>query len=132
VCICWCDKYFYGHWIVLTRCVLTPNHAEFGRLITALQSRIGDSLDAEYLARELASGVIWRQVRAASQALGGVTVVCKGAEDVISAGDDVYILNEQGSPRRCGGQGDILSGSLAVALTWALKVLVVWVHISRS
>lgn len=31
-------------------------------------------------------------------------------------------LSEEGSPRRCGGQGDILSGTLAVALHWATMV----------
>jgi ATP-dependent NAD(P)H-hydrate dehydratase len=101
---------------------LTPNHSEFGRLLTALESRADEIEDAAYLAVEFSSGVIWRQVRAVSRALGGVTVVLKGVEDIISSGEDVYILREPGSPRRCGGQGDILSGSLAVALTWALKV----------
>lgn len=35
----------------------------------------------------------------------GVTVLRKGQEDMVSCGGDVYTLvNELGSPRRCGGQ----------------------------
>ena len=30
-------------------------------------------------------------------------------------------MTNEGSPRRCGGQGDILSGSLATFLFWFLK-----------
>lgn len=45
-----------------------------------------------------------------------------GAYDMISCGEDVLILDEVGSPRRCGGQGDVLAGSLGVAMYWAIKV----------
>lgn len=46
----------------------------------------------------------------------------KGEYDIISNGDVVYKLGVRGSPRRCGGQGDILAGCLGVALHWALMV----------
>ncbi|KAM7111370.1 ATP-dependent (S)-NAD(P)H-hydrate dehydratase isoform 3-T3 [Molossus nigricans] len=55
-----------------------------------------------------------------SQALGNVTVVQKGEQDVISDGKQVLECNLQGSNRRCGGQGDLLSGSLGVMVHWAL------------
>lgn len=63
------------------------------------------------------------KTRALSLALGGVTVLRKGASDIISSGEHVYELHEQGSLRRCGGQGDILAGSLATAFYWADRML---------
>ncbi len=36
--------------------------------------------------------------------------------------DVVYEVQAKGSPRRCGGLGDILSGTTAAALHWALDV----------
>jgi hypothetical protein len=39
--------------------------------------------------------------------------------------DVVYVVQAKGSPRRCGGLGDILSGTTAAALHWALEVSVV-------
>lgn len=88
-------------------------------------------------------------VQRLSQALGNVTVVQKGEQDVMSDGQEgrvrlrtgsgvslsclssadphpctplstVLVCNQEGSARRCGGQGDILSGSLGVLLHWAL------------
>ncbi|XP_054430376.1 ATP-dependent (S)-NAD(P)H-hydrate dehydratase isoform X5 [Pteronotus mesoamericanus] len=56
-----------------------------------------------------------------SQALGNVTVVQKGEQDVISDGKQVLECSLQGSNRRCGGQGDLLSGSLGVLVHWALR-----------
>lgn len=41
---------------------------------------------------------------------------------MVSCGEDVLIIDEVGSPRRCGGQGDILAGSLGAAMYWAIKV----------
>ena len=62
-----------------------------------------------------------RQVRALSIALGGVAVLKKGAVDVLSVGEEVLLIHARGSPRRCGGQGDILAGCLGVALSWATQ-----------
>jgi hypothetical protein len=36
--------------------------------------------------------------------------------------DVVYVVQAKGAPRRCGGLGDILSGTTATALHWALQV----------
>ncbi|XP_038673887.1 ATP-dependent (S)-NAD(P)H-hydrate dehydratase [Scyliorhinus canicula] len=55
-----------------------------------------------------------------SQALGNVTIVQKGQKDLISDGTTVLVCTQQGSGRRCGGQGDLLSGSLGVLTHWAL------------
>ncbi|GAB2215788.1 hypothetical protein Droror1_Dr00020189 [Drosera rotundifolia] len=53
--------------------------------------------------------------------IGGITVLRKGKSDYISDGETVCSVSIFGSSRRCGGQGDILSGSIAVFLSWARK-----------
>ncbi|KAL9257107.1 ATP-dependent (S)-NAD(P)H-hydrate dehydratase-like protein [Drosera capensis] len=53
--------------------------------------------------------------------IGSITVLRKGKSDYISDGETVCSVSIFGSPRRCGGQGDILSGSIAVFLSWARK-----------
>jgi hydroxyethylthiazole kinase-like uncharacterized protein yjeF len=40
----------------------------------------------------------------------GVTIVQKGAVDLISNGRETWFVAVGGSPRRCGGQGDLLAG----------------------
>lgn len=53
-----------------------------------------------------------------------VTVLKKGAADIIYSGADKLNTTldvEGGSGRRCGGQGDVLSGSTAVFYWWALR-----------
>ncbi|KAL2530471.1 ATP-dependent (S)-NAD(P)H-hydrate dehydratase [Forsythia ovata] len=60
-----------------------------------------------------------QQLLSLAKGLGGVTILRKGESDYISNGEEVSAVNMFGSPRRCGGQGDILSGSVAVFLSWA-------------
>ncbi|XP_010809295.1 ATP-dependent (S)-NAD(P)H-hydrate dehydratase isoform X3 [Bos indicus x Bos taurus] len=91
------------------KAVLTPNHVEFGRLSEAV---LGVPLDG---------GDRHGAVLRLSQALGNVTVVQKGEQDVISDGEQVLECSQEGSGRRCGGQGDLLSGSLGVLAHWALR-----------
>ncbi|VDL33803.1 unnamed protein product [Hymenolepis diminuta] len=50
--------------------------------------------------------------------LEGVTIIRKGPSDIISDGDQLIIYDSEGSPRRCGGQGDLLSGAAAVFNFW--------------
>ncbi|XP_045444746.1 ATP-dependent (S)-NAD(P)H-hydrate dehydratase isoform X6 [Pipistrellus kuhlii] len=90
------------------KAVLTPNHVEFLRLLEAVLTDPVDSSDRRGAGLRL------------SQALGNVTVVQKGEQDVISDGEQVLECNLQGSNRRCGGQGDLLSGFLGVMVQWAL------------
>ncbi|CAK6442732.1 unnamed protein product [Pipistrellus nathusii] len=90
------------------KAVLTPNHVEFLRLSEAVLTDPVDSSDRRGAGLRL------------SQALGNVTVVQKGEQDVISDGEQVLECNLQGSNRRCGGQGDLLSGFLGVMVQWAL------------
>lgn len=49
--------------------------------------------------------------------LGGVTIVRKGAEDIVSDGSFSDAVEGGGSLRRAGGQGDLLAGTLYL-LSW--------------
>ncbi|XP_056411728.1 ATP-dependent (S)-NAD(P)H-hydrate dehydratase isoform X5 [Hyla sarda] len=89
------------------RAVLTPNFMEFSRLYEAVLTEPVDSSDQH--------GSVLRL----SQAMGNITIVQKGEWDLISDGDKVLVCNHEGSSRRCGGQGDILAGSLGVLAHWA-------------
>lgn len=53
----------------------------------------------------------------------GVVVLEKGSQDkiYIPQTNEVHIMPKGGSGRRCGGQGDLLSGSLATFFYWALQ-----------
>jgi ATP-dependent NAD(P)H-hydrate dehydratase len=53
-------------------------------------------------------------------ALGHVTILHKGAIDVISDGRTTVASVTQGSPRRCGGQGDILAGTAGLFAAYAV------------
>jgi ATP-dependent NAD(P)H-hydrate dehydratase len=107
------------------RAVLTPNVMEFKRLSEAL------SIDPDAPADKKAGLV--------SKALGGVTIVQKGAKDIIAVdttgnaadpkkskvqGGEKEAIKEQieidtkGGYKRCGGQGDVLSGVVGTILAW--------------
>ncbi|KAL0388648.1 UNVERIFIED_CONTAM: ATP-dependent (S)-NAD(P)H-hydrate dehydratase [Sesamum radiatum] len=87
--------------------VLTPNVNEYKRLVQkVLQCEVNDQDGTQQLL-SLAKGI------------GGVTILRKGGSDFISNGETVSAVSTFGSPRRCGGQGDILSGSVAVFISWA-------------
>ncbi|MCD7468842.1 hypothetical protein HAX54_007350 [Datura stramonium] len=87
--------------------VLTPNVNEYKRLVQkVLNSEVNDQNGTDQLL-SLAKGI------------GGVTILRKGKSDFVSDGKTACAVSIYGSPRRCGGQGDILSGSVAVFLSWA-------------
>ncbi|XP_061482609.1 ATP-dependent (S)-NAD(P)H-hydrate dehydratase isoform X1 [Rhineura floridana] len=89
------------------RAILTPNAMEFSRLYEAMLRDPVDSSDHH--------GCLLRL----SQVLGNLTIVQKGERDLISDGEKVLVCSHEGSSRRCGGQGDLLSGSLGVLAHWA-------------
>mmetsp|Transcript_24480 Transcript_24480/g.26768 ORF Transcript_24480/g.26768 Transcript_24480/m.26768 type:complete len:301 (-) Transcript_24480:13-915(-) len=108
-----------------SRCIITPNKMEFDRLSEAVRNQLRNhevaSPTIETILQELSVENEAVKTRALSLALGGVTVYRKGEVDLITSGNDVYAITERGSPRRCGGQGDILAGTLATAYYWAFK-----------
>ncbi|KAL2919401.1 hypothetical protein HK105_201045 [Polyrhizophydium stewartii] len=84
--------------------VITPNYNEFRRLCETFG--IDYEGDLDMLARRM------------SRQLGNVTVLHKGEADVVALGDRMMLCTRQGSPRRCGGQGDVLAGVLGTFLAW--------------
>ncbi|RWS15148.1 ATP-dependent (S)-NAD(P)H-hydrate dehydratase-like protein [Dinothrombium tinctorium] len=100
--ICKCPDIVRGY----SKAILTPNAAEFDRLYATVYSG-----EQHKNAQESVSELC--------KTLGGITIVRKGREDTISDGNVTAICNEQGSPRRCGGQGDLLSGFLATFAHWS-------------
>ena len=49
-----------------------------------------------------------------ARALGGLTILRKGYVDVITDGTDSILSGSFGAPRRCGGQGDLLAGTVKI------------------
>ncbi|PLW08571.1 hypothetical protein PCANC_00380 [Puccinia coronata f. sp. avenae] len=88
--------------------ILTPNHVEFQRLLKACSIEPQEQDDNGLLALEL------------SKALNGCTILQKGSTDLVAReGAEVAKVTCQGSPKRCGGQGDILSGLVGTWCAWA-------------
>lgn len=87
--------------------ILTPNFMEFTRLYEALHHEPLDDSDHQ------------RSVLQLSVAMGNLTMVLKGEQDLITDGSKVISCSTEGSGRRCGGQGDLLSGSMGVLAHWA-------------
>ncbi|KAI0954679.1 hypothetical protein AcW1_006490 [Taiwanofungus camphoratus] len=106
------------------KAILTPNVVEFKRLSEKV------NIDPSTPANERAQHV--------SRALGGVTVLQKGAEDIICTNtggtgeeearvskvpvgestEEQLSVDIPGGLKRCGGQGDILSGTVGTVLAW--------------
>ncbi|XP_059355665.1 ATP-dependent (S)-NAD(P)H-hydrate dehydratase-like isoform X2 [Carassius carassius] len=91
------------------RGILTPNFMEFTRLYEAMHHEPLDSTDHKRSAQQL------------SIVMGHLTLVLKGEEDIITDGKNMLSCSQEGSGRRCGGQGDLLSGSLGVFAHWAFS-----------
>ncbi|CAL5395508.1 unnamed protein product [Camellia sinensis] len=89
--------------------ILIPNVNEYKRLVQKVLNREVNDEDAP---QQLLSLLI-----------GGVAILRKGKSDLISDGETVRSVSRYGSPRRCGGQGDILSGSVAVFVSWARQYI---------
>eukprot|EP00246_Nothoceros_aenigmaticus_P016227 TRINITY_DN7221_c0_g2_i1.p1 TRINITY_DN7221_c0_g2~~TRINITY_DN7221_c0_g2_i1.p1 ORF type:complete len:381 (-),score=51.12 TRINITY_DN7221_c0_g2_i1:1230-2222(-) len=93
--------------------VLTPNFNEYKRLVSKV---LGNDVDGG-IVKDLPE-----QVRLLAKCMG-VTIMKKGPSDIISDGITVVESDYFGSPRRCGGQGDVLSGCTGVFMTWAQQCL---------
>lgn len=97
-------------------CILTPNVVEFGRLCRS------KGIEVEGLKGE-------EGVEKLARALGGVTIIQKGACDYISNGDKTFVGDLEGGLKRSGGQGDTLTGCLATFLGWRKAYLEnLWEH----
>lgn len=93
-----------------TRAVVTPNTVELDYLHHTF---CGPGPSAEQLsAAETCSAL--------AAALGHVTIVAKGGRDIVTNGRVSLGCSTPGSPKRCDGQGHILSGLVAAFLHWSL------------
>lgn len=92
----------------MKKMVLTPNKAEFARLLKAMET---DPVQSE-------DGDLQDVVRSCAKSLDGPTLFVKGRKDFITDGNGIVCCEEENSPRRCGGQGDILAGSIASFSIW--------------
>jgi len=86
------------------RAVLTPNVVEFKRLCDVMN--IPKDSPPDKLAGLL------------SQAFGNVTILQKGAQDIVSNGERTEVVDIEGGLKRVGGQGDITSGTVGTFLAW--------------
>ncbi|KAK4018388.1 ATP-dependent (S)-NAD(P)H-hydrate dehydratase [Daphnia magna] len=107
------DGLFYinsNHHIIqnCTNVILTPNTIEFTRLYKAI---MGITIDPSQPVQP-------EDVGALAKKLGHVTILQKAEKDIITNGININICEKMGSPRRCGGQGDLMSGMLATFLYW--------------
>uniref|UniRef100_A0AC35U1M0 ATP-dependent (S)-NAD(P)H-hydrate dehydratase n=1 Tax=Rhabditophanes sp. KR3021 TaxID=114890 RepID=A0AC35U1M0_9BILA len=87
--------------------ILTPNCNEFERLYESL-----------YPGKQLAKQDLKVAVSDVAKSLG-ITIMRKGVIDIVSDGHQTLTGEIGGCPRRCGGQGDLLSGSVAAFTFWA-------------
>jgi len=87
------------------RAILTPNKVEFQRIKDKLFPGSANDKGIMDVCKEL----------------GNVTIVEKTDVDKICNGEKVLECEETGSGRRCGGQGDILTGCIATFMHWALR-----------
>lgn len=87
--------------------VLTPNVMEFKRLC----DKMGVDPEKVEGGRDKVCAELARR-------FGGVTIIQKGKQDVISNGKDTMICSIEGGLKRCGGQGDVLTGCLGTLLAW--------------
>lgn len=90
------------------KAILTPNVVEFKRLV--------DSVIPDYKGDDEIELTI-----DLSKSLGGVTIVKKGANELIVKNDNYLISEGEGLNRRVGGQGDTLTGSIATFLAWSVN-----------
>ncbi|KAK2966893.1 hypothetical protein RJ640_028903, partial [Escallonia rubra] len=99
--------------------VLTPNVNEYKRLVQkVLNCEVNDDGNEQLLSL--------------AKRLGGVTILRKGKSDLISDGEAVRSVSIYGSPRRCGGQGDILSGRQVLSFDFQLRSVAVFLSWARQ
>uniref|UniRef100_A0AAV1UV15 ATP-dependent (S)-NAD(P)H-hydrate dehydratase n=1 Tax=Peronospora matthiolae TaxID=2874970 RepID=A0AAV1UV15_9STRA len=91
-----------------TNAILTPNAMEYARLCAT--TRLVPDVDIAKAAKIPPAEL--------SKALGYPVVIRKGSVDTISDGTITVENKEHGCPRRCGGQGDIVAGSIATFVAW--------------
>ncbi|KAN0038073.1 hypothetical protein ACTA71_000245 [Dictyostelium dimigraforme] len=89
------------------KAILTPNFVEFKSLSDSVKKMIGDTSNNLLKPEQIATS------------LGNITIVQKGKEDIITDGNQIVVCDNECMPRRCGGQGDILAGTIGTMYAWS-------------
>ncbi|KAN0019025.1 hypothetical protein ACTFIV_008062 [Dictyostelium citrinum] len=89
------------------KAILTPNFVEFKSLSDSVKKMTGDTSNNLLKPEQIANS------------LGNITIVQKGKEDIITDGNQTVVCDDEGMPRRCGGQGDILAGTIGTMYAWS-------------
>ncbi|KRX00633.1 hypothetical protein PPERSA_00860 [Pseudocohnilembus persalinus] len=115
--------------------ILTPNQVEFERLWDSLMPQQEKKINREqkqkiiqernYLSTQespiqeisIDDELVQDTVRL-SKRLNNVNIILKGIVDVITDGKKAYIVTQEGSSKRCGGIGDILTGLVGLYAFW--------------
>jgi len=112
-------------------CIITPNITEFGRLwkhylkdeklseLKDIHAAISEIKITDNVLKTNIDHIIVRDAAKLAQNLNNLTILLKGEVDVITDGKEAYIVRQQGASKRCGGQGDILSGLVGLYSYWA-------------
>jgi len=116
--------------------ILTPNAVEFKRLYQKVFETEPIS-EPESICENEPLGTWVKDddsyaVKSLARALGHVTILQKGRVDNISNGIVTAQVVAAGSPRRCGGQGDILAGLSGLFLHWASSENIVYAAAAAS
>jgi ATP-dependent NAD(P)H-hydrate dehydratase len=106
------------------KCILTPNAIEFKRIYDSEFKN-----EAEYDENKNFSNIELQceAVQRLAKKLENVTIFKKGAVDIISDGRKVILsgmdsngeYTNEGMPKRCGGIGDLLSGTIGTFSYWS-------------
>jgi ATP-dependent NAD(P)H-hydrate dehydratase len=115
-------------------CILTPNVVEFQRLAKSQNLNLENppsSADKDSTSGETRGEGNEDEEACArlARSFGGVTIIQKGREDVISNGTTTLRSSGPGGLKRSGGQGDTLTGCVATFLAWRKAYLEkLWSH----
>jgi ATP-dependent NAD(P)H-hydrate dehydratase len=63
-----------------------------------------------------------KAVKKLAEKLENVTIIKKGKVDIISDGKEIIFNDSEGSLKRCGGIGDLLTGTLGTFINWTHKM----------
>ncbi|GAX75769.1 hypothetical protein CEUSTIGMA_g3212.t1 [Chlamydomonas eustigma] len=94
-----------------SRCLLTPNISELGRIAKAVSVPLEGTMGSDWQ----------KNTQDIAEAWGGPVVLSKGPVDIITDGKSLLECKAIASPKRCGGQGDVLAGLAGTYISWAMK-----------
>jgi ATP-dependent NAD(P)H-hydrate dehydratase len=98
------------------KCILTPNVMEFKLLYDSCFRNEHEKYDEKEI--QTTFELQCDAVKKLAKKLANVTIIKKGKFDIISNGNQVIFNDMDGSLKRCGGIGDILTGTIGTFSYW--------------